>query len=74
MKKEVVSINMCRTGPFPTSSEETSEEEPPSSDIPFDLEEGDQVWATGLLPEAQFIQATVRDKTLSMFYHSAKIS
>ena len=58
MRKEAVSINACRTGPFPTSSEETSDDEPPPSDLPFDLEEGDRVWATGLLPEAQFIQAT----------------
>jgi hypothetical protein len=58
VKKEVVSINACRTGPFPTLSEETSDNEPPSSDLPFDLEEGDRVWATRLLPEAQFVRAT----------------
>jgi len=34
------------------------EEEPPTSDLPFDLEEGNRVWATGLLPEAQYIGAT----------------
>jgi hypothetical protein len=28
------------------------------ADLPFDLEEGDRVWATGLLPEVQYIQAT----------------
>jgi len=27
-------------------------------DIPFDIEEGDHVWATGLIPEAQYIQAS----------------
>jgi hypothetical protein len=38
-------------------SSETSEDEP-TSDIPFDLEEGDRVWATGLLPKAEYVQAT----------------
>jgi len=38
--------------------EETSEDEPQTSDIPFDLEEGDRVWATGLLPKAEYVQAT----------------
>jgi hypothetical protein len=33
-------------------------EDEPTSDIPFDLEEGDRVWATGLLPEAEYVQAT----------------
>ena len=56
-KKEEASINACWTGPFPTSLDETAEEEPPTSDLPFDLEEGDRVWATGLLPEAQHIGA-----------------
>jgi hypothetical protein len=57
-KKEEISINACWTGPFPELSEETSDEELPVSDLPFDLEDGDCVWATGLLPEAQYIQAT----------------
>jgi hypothetical protein len=38
--------------------EETSSDEPTASDIPFDIEEGDRVWATGLIPEAQYVQAT----------------
>jgi len=32
--------------------------DPTASDIPFDIEEGDRVWATGLIPEAQYIQAS----------------
>jgi len=32
--------------------------EPDPSDLPFDLEDGNQVWATELLPEAQYIEAT----------------
>jgi len=28
------------------------------SDIPFDIEEGDRVWVTGLILEAQYIQAS----------------
>jgi hypothetical protein len=41
IKKEVVSINACRTGPFPMLLEETSDDKPPPSDLPFNLEEGD---------------------------------
>jgi len=59
LKKEEVSINACRTGPFPaTVEDEVPEDEPLPSDLPFDIEEGDRVWATGLIPEAQYIQAT----------------
>jgi len=57
-KKEEASINACQTSPFSTLLDEAAEEEPPTSDLPFDLEEGDRVWATGLLPEAQRISAT----------------
>ena len=57
-KREAANVNACRTGPFPTAAEDTPDSEPPMSDIPFDLEEGDRVWATGLLPEAEHIQAT----------------
>ena len=38
--------------------EDTPDSELPTSNIPFDLEEGDRIWATGLLPEAEYIQAT----------------
>jgi hypothetical protein len=60
LKKEEASINACRTGPFPETADKTSEpeDEPPATDLPFDLEEGDRVWATGLLPEIQYVQAT----------------
>jgi hypothetical protein len=61
LNKEEVSINACCAGPFPTAMEDTpepSEDEPPAPDIPFDLEEGDCVWATGLLPKAEYIGAT----------------
>jgi hypothetical protein len=45
LKKEEASINACRTGPFPEMTDETSkpEDEPPMTDLPFDLEEGDCV-------------------------------
>jgi hypothetical protein len=60
LKKEEASINACRTGPFPEMADDASkpEDEPPVTDLPFDLEEGDRVWATGLLPEVQHVQAT----------------
>jgi hypothetical protein len=38
--------------------EEEASDEPAASDIPFDIEDGDWVWATGLIPEAQYIQAS----------------
>jgi hypothetical protein len=59
LKKEEASINACRTGPFPEITDKASEpEDDPVTDLPFDLEEGDRVWATGLLLEAQHVQAT----------------
>ncbi len=57
-KKEAANINACQAGPFPTTAEDTPNYEPPTSNIPFDLEEGDCVWATRLLPKAEYIQAT----------------
>ena len=63
-KKEATNVNTCRTGPFPTTVKDADDDEPssgsemPISDLPFDLEEGDRVWAAGLILEAQYIQAT----------------
>jgi hypothetical protein len=63
LKREAASINACRSGSFPATVEDVDEEEeasdePAVSDIPFDIEDGDWVWATGLIPEAQYIQAS----------------
>jgi len=59
LKKETVNINACRTGPFPARVEDDQVfDEPPCSNIPFDLEEGDCIWATRLLPEAEYVGAT----------------
>jgi hypothetical protein len=63
LKQEAASITACRSGSFPATVEDADEEEevddePTTSDIPFDIEDGDQVWATGLIPEAQYIQAS----------------
>jgi hypothetical protein len=63
LKREAASISACRSGSFLATVEDTEEEdasndEPTASDIPFDIEEGDRVWATGLIPEAQYVQAT----------------
>jgi len=58
-KKEAAIINACQTGlSISQPVEETSEDEPQASDIPFDLEEGDHVWATELLPKVEYIQVT----------------
>jgi hypothetical protein len=63
LKREAASINACRSGSFPAMVEDADEEEevddePMTSDIPFDIEDGDRVWATGLIPEAQYIRAS----------------
>jgi hypothetical protein len=63
LKWEAASISACHSGSFPATVEDTEEEdvsddEPTASDILFDIEEGDCVWATGLIPEAQYVQAT----------------
>ena len=66
-KKEEASSNACQTGSFPAVLDKASEDEPQTLDLPFDLEEGDRVWATGLLPEAQYIGTT---STISFSLHS----
>jgi hypothetical protein len=63
LKQEVASISACHSGSLlatveDTEEEDASDDEPIASDIPFDLEEGDRIWATGLIPEAQYVQAT----------------
>jgi hypothetical protein len=63
LKQEAASISACRSGSFPATVEDAEEEdasddESTPSDIPFDIEEGDHVWATGLIPEAQYVQVT----------------
>jgi hypothetical protein len=63
LKREAASISACCSSSFPATVEDAEEEDasddkPTASDIPFDIEEGDRVWATGLIPEAQYVQAT----------------
>jgi predicted aspartyl protease len=63
LKREAASINACHSGSFPATVEDADEEEevddePTASNIPFDIEDGDRVWATRLIPEAQYIQAS----------------
>jgi len=68
-RKDTEQINACQTGPFPAFVEDADEEdetEPtpeqfpdPEADFPDEpLEEGDQIWATGLFPQAEHIRAT----------------
>ena len=70
-KEDVQRINFCRTGPLPTFVEDADDEEdepapepPQPSDLDPEtfpdepLEEGDRIWATGLFPQAEHIQAT----------------
>jgi len=56
LKREEASVNACRTCPFSaTVEDEGSNGKSPAADLPFSVEEGDQVWTTGLIPEAQYI-------------------
>ena len=70
-RKDTQQINACRTGPFPAFVEDAEDEDdlpsaesklPPDAsldDFPDEpLEEGNRIWATGLLPKAKHIQAT----------------
>jgi len=68
-REDTERINTCRTGPFPAFIEDADEEdeaEPtpeqfpnPEADFPDEpLEEGNQIWATGLFPQAEHIRAT----------------
>ena len=45
-----------------------------ASDIPFDIEEGDRVWATGLIPEAQYVQemSTISQRLVGGFAKNAE--
>jgi len=68
LKREAASINACRSGSFPATVEDADEEDEvnvdlTAPDIPFNIEDGDRVWATGLIPEAQYIHASSLLKT-----------
>jgi hypothetical protein len=64
-REEARTINACRTGPLPAFVEDADDEDEDSaaadesadpSDEP--LEDGDRIWATGLLPEPEYIRAS----------------
>jgi len=62
-KEDTQRINTCRTGPMPAfvedADDEEEEPEPDPEDLPDEpLEEGDRIWATGLLPEPEYIRAS----------------
>ena len=62
-KKETRNINACRAGPPPAFVEDADDEEEGAADGPAEpsdepLELGDRIWATGLLPEPEYIQAS----------------
>ena len=64
-REDAERINACQTGPFPAFVEDADEEDKaePTPDLEADfpdepLKEGDQIWATGLFPQAEHIHAT----------------
>jgi hypothetical protein len=62
-KEDAQWINACHTGPLPAFVEDVDDEDnklqPDLESTPEEqLEEGDQIWATGLLPEPEHIQAS----------------
>jgi len=68
-REDTERINTCRTGPFPAFVEDADEEDEakptpeqspdPEADFPDEpLEEGNQIWATRLFPQAEHIRVT----------------
>jgi len=68
-REDTEQINTCQTGPFPAFIEDADEEDEakptpeqspdPEADFPDELlEEGNQIWATGLFPQAEHIHTT----------------
>ena len=68
-REDTKRINACRTGPFPAFVEDANKEDKakltpeqsanPEADFPDEpLEEGNQIWAIGLFPQAEQIHAT----------------
>ena len=70
-RQDAQQINACQTGLLPTFVEDADEDEDKSAPEPLQspssepemfldelLKEGDQIWATGLFPQAEQIQAT----------------
>ena len=62
-KKETHNINACRAGPPPAFVEDADDEDEDIAGQPAEpsdepLELGDRIWATGLLPEPEYIQAS----------------
>ena len=61
--EEIRNIDTCRSGPLPAFVEDADDEDEETAAEPTDpsdepLEEGDRVWATGLLPEPEYIHAS----------------
>src|SRR6266700_3829461 len=63
-REEIQNVDACRSGPLPPFVEDADDEdEEATADKPTDpsdepLEEGDRIWATGLLPELEYIRAS----------------
>src|SRR6266446_9395991 len=64
-QEEIQNVEACRSGPLPAFVEDADDEdeETAAADEPTDpsdepLQEGDRVWATGLLPEPEYIRAS----------------
>ena len=64
-REEIRNVEACRSGPLPAFVKDAAEEdeEAAAADEPTDpsdepLEEGDRIWATGLLPEPEYIRAS----------------
>src|SRR5467141_3473802 len=62
-KRDTQKVNACCTGPLPAFVEDADDEEDetdgePEGPAKEPLEEGDRIWATGLLPKPEYIRAT----------------
>src|SRR6266700_8169506 len=63
-REEIRNVEACCSGPLPAFVEDADDkDEEAAADEPTDpsdepLEEGDRIWATGLLPEPEYIRAS----------------
>jgi hypothetical protein len=78
-KEDTQQINACCTGPLPAFVEDVDDEddgpEPDPESTPEEqLEEGNRIWATRLLPEPEHIQAssTISQRLTKVFKRNSK--
>jgi len=77
-REDVRRINACRTGPIPAFVEDTDEDESdfgPDDLLDEQLEDGDRIWATCLLPKPEYIRAssTISQRLAEAFKRNSEL-